>query len=1151
MKRSVIFGCTAILLALLGWTPVASASCTFPANNIEAENCLPGNPQSEWDISGTGDPSIQGFATDISVNVGGTVNFKINSSNAAFTLTIYRMGYYGGNGARKVATVSGPGSQNQLPCLPDSSTGPYDCGNWAVSASWTAPTTAISGIYFARAVSAANGGASHIFFIVRDDASKSDLLFQTSDLSWQAYNDYGGKNVYGCNGQFDNNCRAHKVSYNRPFHTRAFQDEAATWVFNAEYPMVRWLEANGYDVSYFTGVDTERNAALIRNHKVWMSNGHDEYWSAGERASVQAARDAGVHLAFFSGNTMFWKTRWENSTASTDTSTSNPQYRTLVCYKETHANAVIDPADPPIWTGTWRDPRFSPPADGGKPENAIVGTLFRMNGGQNAAIKVPQADGRMRFWRNTSVANLTSGQTATLAPGTIGAEFDDDEDNGFRPAGLIELSNTPITDSGSYLLDYGSTYGSGTAIHKVTLYKAPSGALVFATGTYQWAWGLDSHHDQSNLGSTTNVAMQQATVNLFADMGVQPTTIQTGLTAATASTDRTAPSSTITSPTAGSNLAVGGNTSITGTAADTGGALAAVEVSVDAGTTWHPANGTGSWSYAWTPGTSGSVTIKSRATDDSGNVESPSAGVNVTVGGSGTGGGGTGCTSNCTSIWPNAPTPQIPDQGADSSVELGVKFKSDTDGKVSSIRFYKASTNTGTHIGNLWDNSTGNLLGTVTFTGETSSGWQQMNFATPVSITAGTLYVASYHANVGHYAEDQNYFATGRDSPPLHALANGVSGFNGVYNYGTGSTFPTLGFNSSNYWVDVVFSPGTVSAPASIAVTPTNPAIPAGSTQQFTATGTYPDGSTQNITSQVTWSSSNTTVATINSAGNANAGLANGLSAGSSTISAKSGTVTGGTLLTVQAAQPAPLTITTDSLPSGTVNQSYSATLAATGGTTPYTWSITSGSLPLGLTLNTATGGITGTPTTAAAPNFTVQVSDKASATTKALSITITAACTSCTLWPSSSVPGIPDDGPDKAVELGVKFKADKDGTIIGIRFYKANTNTGTHVAHLWTGTGTKLVTATFSGESASGWQQVNFTPVSIKANTVYVASYHTTVGHYADDQGFFANGVDSVPLHALQDGISGVNGVFAYGSGTFPNQGFNSSNYWVDVVFK
>jgi hypothetical protein len=416
------------------------------------------------------------------------------------------------------------------------------------------------------------------------------------------------------------------VSYNRPFHTRAFQQESATWVFNAEYPMVRWLEANGYDVSYFSEVDTERNASLILNHKVWMSNGHDEYWTAGQRNSVVAARNAGVHLAFFSGNTMFWKTRWENAIDGSGT-----PYRTLVCYKETAANAVIDPLDPPTWTGTWRDPRFSPPADGGQPENAVMGTIFRMNGGQNGTITVPQADGLMRFWRNTPAANQGAGAPLSLAPGTIGAEFDDDEDNGFRPPGLIELSNTPVTDSNNYLLDFGTTYGAGTAIHKVTLYKAPSGALVFATGTYQWAWGLDANHDNSNLGSTTDPGMQQATVNLFADMGVQPTTLQSGLIAASASTDATPPSSTIVSPANGSSVALGAIT-ISGTATDAGGGVVAgVEVSVDGGTTWHPAIGRGNWSYLWTPAAAGNFTLKTRAVDDSGNVEIPGAGATVSV----------------------------------------------------------------------------------------------------------------------------------------------------------------------------------------------------------------------------------------------------------------------------------------------------------------------------------------------------------------------------------------------------------------------------------------------------------------------------------------------------------------------------------------
>ena len=159
----------------------------------------------------------------------------------------------------------------------------------------------------------------------------------------------------------------------------------------------------------------------------------------------------------------------------------------------------------------------------------------------------------------------------------------------------------------------------------------------------------------------------------------------------------------------------------------------------------------------------------------------------------------------------------------------------------------------------------------------------------------------------------------------------------------------------------------------------------------------------------------------------------------------------------------------------------------------------------------------------------------------------------SYTIWPGTAVPALADSGPDSAVELGVQFRADVSGTITGVRFYKASTNTGTHVANLWSSTGSKLATATFSGETASGWQQVSFSkPVSVTASTVYVASYHTNVGHYADDVTYFATqGVDTPPLHALADGVSGVNGRYAYGSASkFPNLGWQSSNYWVDVVF-
>jgi hypothetical protein len=323
------------------------------------------------------------------------------------------------------------------------------------------------------------------------------------------------------------------------------------------------------------------------------------------------------------------------------------------------------------------------------------------------------------------------------------------------------------------------------------------------------------------------------------------------------------------------------------------------------------------------------------------------------------------------SIWPVATVPGLVDGGPDSAVELGVKFQSDVAGTIAGIRFYKATANTGTHVGNLWS-SAGTLLGSITFSNETASGWQQMLLATPVAITSNTVYVASYHCTIGHYSADLNYFTSkGADNPPLHALTNGVSGGDGVYTYGTGSAFPSSTWNAANYWVDIVFQPAVAATLTSIAVTPVNPTNLVGATQQFTATGTYSDGSKQNLTSQAAWTSSKIAVATIGISG-----LATGVSVGSTSISAILGGVTGSTLLTVKAA---PLAITTTSLPGGVTNVAYSATLAVTGGTMPYTWSIASGSLPAGLSLNTSSGAIAGTPTVGGGFSFTARVSDAGS----------------------------------------------------------------------------------------------------------------------------------------------------------------------------
>src|SRR5258706_3983151 len=275
--------------------PVAFATCTAPKNAIEAENCLPGTPTNQWYVDGAGSPNIQGFTTDISVNVGQTIFFKFSTPAPSYRIDIYRLAYYQGNDARFIASISPSAHlpQIQPPCLSDSTTGLTDCGNWGISASWTVPSTATSGIYFAKLVRLDTGEVGAAIFIVRNDSSHSDIVVQASDTTWQAYNDYGGNSLYSGNPVG----RAFKVSYNRPLNP----SQSTGWDFFVhEYPIVRFLEANGYDVTYSTGVDTDRNRSLITQHKVLLSVGHYEYWSGGQRANVEAARAAGCNLPFFS-----------------------------------------------------------------------------------------------------------------------------------------------------------------------------------------------------------------------------------------------------------------------------------------------------------------------------------------------------------------------------------------------------------------------------------------------------------------------------------------------------------------------------------------------------------------------------------------------------------------------------------------------------------------------------------------------------------------------------------------------------------------------------------------------------------------------------------------------------------------------------------
>jgi hypothetical protein len=236
---------------------------------------------------------------------------------------------------------------------------------------------------------------------------------------------------------------------------------------------------------------------------------------------------------------------------------------------------------------------------------------------------------------------------------------------------------------------------------------------------------------------------------------------------------------------------------IAGTAADAGGGqVGGVEVSVDDGTSWRRAIGRTTWSYVWQTGAPGTATIRSRAVDDSGNLEQPLTSTTVEIG---------GAVGACPcSIWLPSQTATSGATQDDSAVELGTRFSPDNNGYITAIRFFKSAQDVGPHTGSLWSVD-GARLATVAFTNQTASGWQEATLGNPVAVSAGATYVVSYHTASGFFIREDTYFSgRGVDNGPLHAPADTTTAPNGVFKYGGGG-FPTATYNSANYWADVVF----------------------------------------------------------------------------------------------------------------------------------------------------------------------------------------------------------------------------------------------------------------------------------------------------------------------------------------------------------
>jgi hypothetical protein len=359
--------------------------------------------------------------------------------------------------------------------------------NWSSGYTLATQTTWTSGIYLA-VLNNAQGFHNYIVFTVRDDSRRADFLFQQSVTTYQAYNSYPdngatGKSLYEHNSAGANTLagtvRAVKVSFDRPYAN----DGAGLFLQLSEINTLRWLEKSGYDVAYSTDMETHTDGIRLLNYRGVFSPPHDEYWSTQMYDAAVSARDAGVNLAFLGANSIYWQIRFEPSS-------SGVANRVIVCYKE----AALDPITVASQkTIKWRDVGPS------RPEQAFVGVEFTNGPNSGWAPYVVTNSGNWVY----AGTGFRDGDTV---PGIVGYEADR----------VVSGDGAPAAVNGTYVLLSHSPYAAsqGTDYANSSIYQAPSGAWVFATGTMAWGWGLDDWYPEGALGKVDS-RIQKTTANVL------------------------------------------------------------------------------------------------------------------------------------------------------------------------------------------------------------------------------------------------------------------------------------------------------------------------------------------------------------------------------------------------------------------------------------------------------------------------------------------------------------------------------------------------------------------------------------------------------------------------------------------------------------
>jgi hypothetical protein len=427
----------------------------------------------DWQLGHPDQVAVAGYADEVSVLAGQDIGLHLSGIDGRARLDVFRVGR---NDARHMLTIPDIAISRQPEVAPRAWDGLVD-ENWPRTVTLHTGSDWPSGVYLGK-LTGASGGDSYVIFIVRP-ARPSPITVVVPMMTYQAYNDYGGADLYGWTG--GPNPRAYKVSFNRPYD----HSWGAALFFRLDFPLIVWLEDHGYEPGYVADVDLARDPGLALGATSLLFSGHGEYWTGGIRDVVEAAAAGGTNLGFFGANQAFWQSRLEADASS------RPD-RVLVCYKAARFDPLTESSPGSATVRFEEAPVNRPPARlmGLEYAGVVVG-LHAMVVGPGITLFDPQSP-------------LRPGQEL---PGLIGDEVD--EVSGSF-SGVL-LGATPVT----------VTEHPGTVIAGMSLWVAPSGNNVFDAGTFNFSWGLDPRYAAALPGFPA-AAYQDLAARILAWLGARP-----------------------------------------------------------------------------------------------------------------------------------------------------------------------------------------------------------------------------------------------------------------------------------------------------------------------------------------------------------------------------------------------------------------------------------------------------------------------------------------------------------------------------------------------------------------------------------------------------------------------------------------------------